>query len=33
MDRKETYEQLLREGFTAQQLDNLARLGKDYLPT
>src|SRR5262250_2005769 len=30
MDRKEAYERLLKEGFTAQQLENLARLGKDY---
>jgi len=30
MDHKEAYKRLLREGFTAQQLENLARLGKDY---
>src|SRR6266566_8835685 len=30
MDHNEAYERLLREGFTAQQLENLARLGKDY---
>src|SRR5215472_3217844 len=30
MDRKEAYERLLKEGFTAQQLENLARLGNDY---
>jgi drug/metabolite transporter (DMT)-like permease len=30
MDHNEAYKRLLREGFTAQQLENLARLGKDY---
>jgi hypothetical protein len=30
MDRKEAYERLLKEGFTAQQLEHLARLGKEY---
>jgi len=30
MDRKAAYERLLKEGFTAQQRENLARLGKDY---
>jgi drug/metabolite transporter (DMT)-like permease len=30
MDRKEAYERLLREGFTTQQRERLARLGKDY---
>jgi len=30
MDHKEAYERLLKEGFTAQQLENLARLSNDY---
>lgn len=30
MDRKEAYERLLREGFTTQQREHLARLRQDY---
>jgi drug/metabolite transporter (DMT)-like permease len=30
MDHKEAYERLLREGFTPQQLEHFARLGKEY---
>ena len=30
MDHKEAYERLLKEGFTTQQLENLARLSNDY---
>jgi drug/metabolite transporter (DMT)-like permease len=30
MDRKEAYEKLLREGFTTQQREHLARLRQDY---
>ena len=30
MDHNEAYERLLKEGFTAQQLEHLARLGNDY---
>jgi uncharacterized membrane protein len=30
MDHNEAYERLLKEGFTGQQLENLARLSNDY---
>jgi len=30
MDRKEAYERLIRAGFTAQQIEKLARLGNNY---